>query len=194
VAGTKIETMALDTIPLLARAGCSYISFSPETGSPDLLKQMDKPFNFALAYEMVRSMNSHHIVSQACFVLGFPGETAADVSATRCYIKKLTNAGLDEIAQFIITPIPGSRIFDHFTGYEDYSQLTFSPSWRPDFTALNRRRLKQYLLFVIWKTLYHPRKVMRQALNIIQGRFKTKMEQALYRVTLHRLYRYLKKA
>lgn len=189
VAGTKIETIALETIPLLAQAGCTYISFSPETGSKSLLKLMRKPFKHDLALDMVRSMHTHGVFSQACFVLGFPGETQADVEETRVYLKQLTKAGLDETAQFIITPIPGSDIFHLFTGYEDYTQLTFSPRWRPDFAVLHRRRLYQYGLFVLWKLRYHPGKMIRQLINVIRGRFETKMEQALFRVTLHRLYR-----
>jgi radical SAM superfamily enzyme YgiQ (UPF0313 family) len=87
VAGTKIETMVLETIPLLAQAGCTYISFSPETGSKNLLKLMSKPFKHDLALEMVRSMHTHGVFSQACFVLGFPGETQADVDETCAYLK-----------------------------------------------------------------------------------------------------------
>jgi radical SAM superfamily enzyme YgiQ (UPF0313 family) len=142
-----------------------------------------------LALDMVKSMHRHRVFSQACFVLGFPGETSPDVKQTRAYIKSLTKAGLDEIAQFIITPIPGSEIFSQFAGYEDFTQLTFSPTWRPDYAALRRRRLQVYFLFMWWKMLYHPRKVLRHAVNIVLGRFNTKLEQALYRVTFHRLYR-----
>lgn len=189
-AGTKIETMKLETIPALARAGCTYISFSPETGSRSLLKLMNKPFKHDLAHDMVRSMSDHGIFSQACFVLGFPGETSSDVAATRAYIKQLTKVGLDEIAQFIITPIPGSDIFGQFSGYKDYSQLTFSPVWRPDYKRLSRRRFRQYVRFVFWKMIYHPGKIVRQIINIFRGRFNTKMEQALFRVTLLRLYQW----
>jgi anaerobic magnesium-protoporphyrin IX monomethyl ester cyclase len=189
VAGTKIETMKLETIPILARAGCSYISFSPETGSMDLLKLMNKPFKHDLAYEMVRAMDLNGIFSQACFVLGFPGETDSHIRETRQYIKKLTQAGLDEIAQFIITPIPGSAIFDQFSGYTDYTELTFSPTWRIDYRRLVQRRYQDYLRFIAWKVLSHPRKVLRQAINVVRGRFNTKMEQALFRVTLHHLYK-----
>jgi anaerobic magnesium-protoporphyrin IX monomethyl ester cyclase len=132
-------------------------------------------------------MHRHGIYSQACFVLGFPGEIAADVKETAAYIKKLTRAGLDEIAQFIITPIPGSSIADQFSSYDDLTQLTFSPRWRTDYKTLHRRRLIQYFKFLCWKTLYHPQKLMRQFFNIWRGSFETKMEQALYRVTLFRL-------
>ncbi|MCF3652082.1 B12-binding domain-containing radical SAM protein [Synoicihabitans lomoniglobus] len=187
--GTKIETMELDTIPILAAAGCNYISFSPETGSPELLKKINKPFKHDLAFEMVKLMHKHGIRSQACFVLGFPGETKEDVRLTKNYIKKLTKAGLDEIAQFIITPIPGSAIFDQYSGYDNYSQLTFSPKWRKDFAKLSQRRLLHYVSFAVWKCWYHPLKVCGNVKGILAGRFKTKLEQALYRVSIWRIRR-----
>jgi len=39
-AGTKIETIRDEaTISLMAKSGCRYISISPETGSPRILKK-----------------------------------------------------------------------------------------------------------------------------------------------------------
>lgn len=186
VAGTKIETMKYETIPILAKAGCTYISFSPETGSAELLRKMNKPFKHDLALKMVASMKRHQIVSQACFVLGYPGENSQDRRATRSYIRKLTLAGLDEIAQFIVTPIPGTHIFEKIKGYRDYSQLTFSPTWRDDYPMLARLRLFNYLWFLFWKALRYPNRLALCLYRIPSGRFKTKMEQALYRVTIWR--------
>lgn len=187
VAGTKIETMKLETIPLMAKAGCSFIGFAPETGSQELLKKMNKPFNHELALAMVKSMREHGIVSQAVFVLGFPGETKEDTRLTAQYIRRLAFAGVDEIAQFIITPIPGSAIFDQFSGYQNYSELTFSPVWRKDYRVLDRRRKKQYAAFFFWKLLCYPHKLFGNLLRVFKKKFKLKMEQALYRVTLWRL-------
>ena len=192
-AGTKIETLKLDTIPLMAKAGCTFIGFAPETGSPELLKKMNKPFNHALALEMVRSMRAHGIVSQAVFVVGFPGETKSDVALTARYIRQLTLAGVDEIAQYIITPIPGSFIFDQFSGYEHFSELTFSPTWRRDYRALDRRRKAHYLLFLFWKTVRYPHRVVQNMWNVFRGKFNTKMEQAFYRVTIWRLAKWFRR-
>lgn len=187
VAGTKIETMRLETIPLMAKAGCSFVGFAPETGSPDLLKKMNKPFKHELALEMVRSMRANQMTSQAVFVLGFPGETKRDVRLTARYIRRLVFAGVDEIAQYIIAPIPGSAIFNQFEGYKNFSELTFSPEWRKDYRALDWRRKKQYASFFFWKMLRFPHRLAKNFLNVFVGRFKTKMEQALYRVTVYRL-------
>jgi len=119
---------------------------------------MNKPFNLDHAVRMINKMNRVGIYSQACFVLGYPGEDDKDRQMTRQLVHDLTKVGVDEIAIFIITPVPGSAIFENFYGYIDYSQLNFSPSWRRDYIKLNRIRLNLYRHFLLWKFRYHPRK------------------------------------
>jgi anaerobic magnesium-protoporphyrin IX monomethyl ester cyclase len=186
-AGTKVETMRdEETIDLMAQAGCRYISISPETGSPRLLKLMRKPFNLEHAVRLVKRMNQVGIRSQACFVLGYPGETEDDLRLTRNMVRDLTREGVDEIALFIVTPVPGSSIHEQFSGYTTLSELNFSPTWRPDFRSLARFRLRLYLKFLAWKLRYHPFKLMKQPFNFLLRRFETKMEMVPYRALVLR--------
>lgn len=181
-AGTKIETIKdLKLIELMARAGCRYLSFSPESGSPRVLKLMAKPFDHAFAARAVKEMARVGIRSQACFVIGFPGEEDSDRQLTRQYVRELVRAGLDEIALFIMTPVPGSATYGKLDGYRSLSELNFSPAWRPDFASLNRFRLGLYSRFLWWKLRYHPTKILRQPYNFIRRRFETKMEMTPYR-------------
>ena len=181
-AGTKVESLRNeDTIDLMAQAGCRYISISPETGSERILKLIQKPFDLAHAIRVVRRMHTVGIFSQACFVLGFPGEEDADRQATWNMVHELTKVGVDEIALFIITPVPGSAIHSQFSGYAHLSQLNFSPTWRADYRALNRFRLRLYGQFLGWKLRYHPGKLARQPINFLRRRFDTKMEMVPYR-------------
>lgn len=181
-AGTKVETIrSEETIDRMAQAGCRYISISPETGSPRLLQMMRKPFDLDHAVRMVKRMNKVGIRSQACFVLGYPGETEEDLFKTRNLVRDLTRQGVDEVALFIITPVPGSAIFHEFRGYTSLSELNFSPTWRSDYQRLSRFRLRLYSLFLWWKLRYHPLKILRQPVNYLRRRFETKMEMVPYR-------------
>ena len=182
VAGTKVETIrSEETLDLMAQAGCRYISISPETGSPRVLKLMRKPFDLDHAVRLVRRMNQVGIRSQACFVLGFPGETAEDLQMTWEMVHDLTRKGVDEIALFIITPVPGSAIFDEFRGYESLSDMNFTPTWRDDYEDLSKFRLRLYGAFLLWKLRHYPGKIIRQAWNFLRRRFETKMEMVPYR-------------
>jgi radical SAM superfamily enzyme YgiQ (UPF0313 family) len=201
-AGTKVETIRDEqTLEFMAKAGCRYISFSPETGSSRLLKLMGKPFDLEHAVRLVKCMNRMGINSQACFILGFPGEIEEDLQMTWDMAHHLTRQGIDEIALFIIAPVPGAEIYPQFssmapssvdvnptsgygeeaTFYESLSELTFSPAWRADYRRLNRFRVNLYIHFLWWKLWYHPLKLLRQPINFLRRRFDTKMEMVPYR-------------
>lgn len=183
--GTKVETIRNEeTIELMAAAGCRYISISPETGSPRLLKKMRKPFNLGHAVRLVRKMNQTGIHSQACFVLGFPGEKQSDLKMTWQLVKQLTRSGVDEIALFIISPVPGSDLYQEYNGYHNLSELNFSPTWRDDYKYLNRFRLNLYAHFLLWKIRHQPRKFIVQPIHFLKRRFEEKMEMVPYRAML----------
>jgi radical SAM superfamily enzyme YgiQ (UPF0313 family) len=182
VAGTKVETIRNEgTLELMAKSGCRYISISPETGSPAVLKLMRKPFDLDHAVRLVQKMNQVGIYSQACFVLGFPGERAEDLDKTWELVHHLTRVGVDEIALFIITPVPGSDIYGEFEGYTSLSEMNFTPTWRGDYQALSRFRLRLYAHFLWWKFRYHPVKLFKQPINFLRRRYNTKMEMVPYR-------------
>ena len=181
--GTKIETIDEEEMRLLGQAGCDYLSFSPESGSPAVLKLMNKQFNHAYAIRMTKLMQKLGIKSQACFVLGFPGETDGDLKQTKKYALVLARAGVDEIAMFIMTPVPGSEPFENSMNTpQDLSKLTFSPTWRANYKKLNSFRMRLYPRFMLTKRLCLPLKTLKEPFRMLTGKFDTKMEMTLYRV------------
>jgi len=180
--GTKAETLNPQTLKLMRDAGCNYISISPETGSEKVLKLMNKQFDYKHAEKIMRTCKKLGIKTQACFVLGFPGEKQKDLWKTEQYIEKITKLGVDEIALFIVTPLPGSYLFGRLKGYKNLSSLTFSPKWRKDYDSLGKFRIRLYFKFVLWKIIYHPLKIFQQGVNFFRREFGTKMEMIPYRI------------
>ena len=127
-------------------------------------------------------MNQEKIFCQACFVIGYPGEKKDDLVKTKKMIFDLTRRGIDEIAVFIITPIPGSKIYEKFKGFNNLSELTFTPNWRKDYKKLKLERLQMYLIFLITKMIFHPVKIFNQVYNFFRKKFDTKMEMVPYKV------------
>ena len=63
-------------------------------------------------------------------VLGYPGENNFDILKSLKMIFNLTIKGIDEIAVFIISPLPGSKIYRELQGMNNLDKLSFSPTWR----------------------------------------------------------------
>lgn len=180
--GTKLETLDEEVIGWMARAGCNYISISPESGSDEILRLMDKPVNVEYARKIVRSMAGRGIYSQACFVIGYPGEAKAHLDKTTALAKKLAFDGIDEIALFIITPMPGAKIYAQFSGRMlKLDQLTFSPNWREDYAFLSRYRFFVYLQYIGVKICRHPFRALGYLWSLATGRYRTKVEMTIAR-------------
>jgi radical SAM superfamily enzyme YgiQ (UPF0313 family) len=188
VAGTKVETIKnKETVELMAKSGCVYISISPESGSAEVLKKMNKPFDLIRALEVSKECIKNKIKIQACFVLGYPGETKSDLRKTGRLIRKLSIFGIDEIALFVISPVPGSSIYQDFDLQNvNLSQLNFSPTWREDFKKLNSIRLFLYIQFILIKAIFHPIKIIHNIYGFFTKKFQTKMEMTPFRALEYR--------
>ena len=145
------------------------------------MKSIAKPFNYNHALKSVKKMNKEKIFTQACFIIGYPGETNLDLKQTKKMVFDLTRRGIDEIAVFIITPIPGSNIYEDFEGFDSLAKLTFTPTWRKDYKKLTRERLIIYSIFLFTKCLFHPLKIFKQTFNFFNRKFDTKMEMVPYK-------------
>lgn len=180
--GTKLESLDEETIRTMARAGCRYVSFSPESGSRRVLERMGKPVDLAHAVKVARWLKKSGIYSQSCFVIGYPGETAADRRLTAALVRRLARTGVDEVALFIITPMPGSRIYVPMGGADRaFEDLTFTPTWREDYGKLAAFRKRLYLEYFLVKALWHPQRTLGYGWSFLTGRFQTKVEMTLYR-------------
>jgi radical SAM superfamily enzyme YgiQ (UPF0313 family) len=102
VSCTKAETVKPEHIPVYARAGCRYLSISPESGSPAVMKAIGKPFDYAHGEALVRACTAHGVYTQACFLVGHPAETGADFAQSVAYLERLVRSGLDEVAVFVV--------------------------------------------------------------------------------------------
>jgi radical SAM superfamily enzyme YgiQ (UPF0313 family) len=182
VSGTRAESIKLEQVPRLARAGCRYVSISPESGSPDVLAAMGKTFNYDHGIELVRACRRHGIVTQACFLAGHPAETDEDHRASCAYLRSLVRAGLDEVAVFGVSPLPGSALSSRGNVPVEAAGLrSFSPRERADWQTVARRRREMTSIFVREK-LKRGLDLWRMAWRSLFGTPRTKLENLPRRI------------
>lgn len=182
VSGTKAETVHIDKVPLLAEAGCRYISISPESGSEALMRIVGKRFNQRHGLELVAACRKAGIRTQACFLVGHPDETSRDIELSRDYLARLARAGLDEVAVFVVAPFAGSALHERNAISVDRQNLlpTFSPRGRAEYSTLAKRRRALILTFFRTK-LTSSLDLWKQGLRALFGTPQTKMENLPYR-------------
>lgn len=183
VSGTKSETLHIDKIPLFAKAGCRYISISPESGSKDLMQVIGKKFNYQHGIELISACRANDIRTQACLLVGHPDETEKDFEASNDYLSQLVKAGLDEVAVFVVAPFAGSLLHTRSSiSLNDNSVLvSFSPKGRADYETLTFRRKVLIRTFFSQK-LKRGFDLWLQGFRAVIGTPETKMENLPRRV------------
>ena len=87
----------------MKKSGLSFL-ISPESGSIELMKKLNKPFDYEHGLKIAKHLNLLKINTQACFIAGTPPETKSDRAKSLGYMKKLAKVGVDEIAVLFIHP------------------------------------------------------------------------------------------
>ncbi|MBD99035.1 MAG: radical SAM protein [Verrucomicrobia bacterium] len=131
-----------EDLQLMKEAGCEMIFFGAETGSDEVLKQMDKGGTQTAAQikEFAIRLKKFGIVPEYSFVLGMPGESEAKVmqqiDADIRFIKEIKTLNPStEIIIYLYSPVPteGSELYEQITsaGFQFPENLEdwLNPSW-----------------------------------------------------------------
>ncbi|MEE8424663.1 MAG: radical SAM protein, partial [Elusimicrobiota bacterium] len=109
----RVNCITPDLLAAMDSAGCHDLSFGIESGVQRLLDNVKKGVKISAVEKTVRMVKRNSgILVGGLFILGLPGETLEDSLETIAFAKSLP---LD-MAQFsILTPYPGSAIFDELS-------------------------------------------------------------------------------
>ncbi len=77
-----------EAIDLMAESGCRGVFLGIESGSPSILKHMDKHAAVPQYLQGIRMLRERGILTFGSFITGFPGETAETVRETIDFIKE----------------------------------------------------------------------------------------------------------
>jgi len=77
-----------EAFELMAESGCKGVFLGIESGSPAILKNMNKAASVERYAEGIKRLKEHGIVTFGSFITGFPGETDATVQQTIDFIRE----------------------------------------------------------------------------------------------------------
>ncbi|MFW5989722.1 MAG: B12-binding domain-containing radical SAM protein, partial [Desulfosudaceae bacterium] len=175
--GIRGDLLDETDIRLLRQAGCYMITFAIETASRRLQKVIKKNLEIDKAMANIELASRAGIITRSFFMLGFPGETVAEIKST---ISLAVNSPLDLVFFFSVVPFKNTGLErlaareyprlnsqdSHYWGQIPfYQQATGYPLKRTQILAY----LKFYLPFRIWRTfrkLPHKRRIAASWLNM----------------------------
>jgi len=195
--GTRSEALDAETLGLLKQIGCNYLVYAPESGSHETLKLIKKRIKLEKLTESVMEAKRQGLIVRTNLIIGFPGESWADVFKTLMYGLKLSFKGVDEVPIFIFSPYPGTEIFQ---GLIDNDKVILNDDYFFSLTSLNSNYLSTKVVSYNPKTnarllgilrftfimlnyaigyLFHPKRIVRTIRNLSSTEAATVFEHRI---------------
>ena len=105
--GLEVNSIDRSFLEKAKASGCTDLSIAVESGSPKVLKMINKKMDLERAKETIRSMRELGIYSKVFFMVGFPGETKEDIQLT---LDLASNLKADWSQFSIVNPLPGTEL------------------------------------------------------------------------------------
>ena len=116
---TRADSVDEELLAAMKAAGCALIHFGVETGSPELMRTIDKRITLEQIERGVALAKRAGIDTACFFMMGFPGETHADRETTLAFAKRLDPT----YASFhVAAPYPGTPLHASGTWQEPYPE------------------------------------------------------------------------
>ncbi len=108
--GIAVWTLNDGLLELMRASGCYELIVAFESGSQRVIDEIiKKPLKIEQAQRMVKKMKQLGMLVNSFFIVGFPGETLAEIRQTIRFARRMDFDGADF---FIANPTPGSELFD----------------------------------------------------------------------------------
>lgn len=152
--GVRLDSLDEELVSLMHKAGIYSVAVGIESASKETLKRMKKMLDIDIVDEKIKLLKKAGIKVTGLFILGFPGDTKADIEKTIRFSRKVQ---LDKASFFNFMPTPGTAIYkqleetgelpDQLTGLHSY-KVSMPPK---DMTVgqLKRMQLLAFLRFYL---------------------------------------------
>jgi radical SAM superfamily enzyme YgiQ (UPF0313 family) len=160
----RVDSVGVDQLPLMSKARCNMLAYGVEAGTQGTLDRLKKRQTLAQVEHAVSQAKKHGIARvHGFFVIGCPGETAADIRETFRFAARLEldTFGFNRLAVYRGTPLwseyVGRGIIDEERDWDKtFKCCDIDPDTVPN-DEVNRLRTKGYASLLLRRILFRPR-------------------------------------
>ncbi|MFC1692659.1 B12-binding domain-containing radical SAM protein [Candidatus Latescibacterota bacterium] len=135
---SRVNTVDLEMLKLMKKAGCVRVEFGVESGDPDVLKKCKK----GIKIEQIK--NAHAMAREAGLSIGsfvMVGNLGENFSAVKKTKNLLEQLDTDDIFISITTPFPGTEIYkiaqhNDWLRNHNWSEYVTSPTYFPNYRPI----------------------------------------------------------
>ena len=117
VSGVRAGSVDLELLKRMRDAGCVALYYGFETGSPDILKVMEKKLELSHSLDTARAMHQAGLFTIYQLVLGMPGESPRTISETIEMVKNVTEFlplnPFHYLSINYIQALPGTPVYEY---------------------------------------------------------------------------------
>ncbi len=150
--------LSKDDLAYMYKAGCRWIEFGVESGSPEVLKKIKKCVDYGKIVQTFEDCWEVGIITLAYFIVGFPDETPEQLRETVALAKRINRSRF--VFSYYI-PLPGSDLFNELVDGGKYSpplkiaeyaktKLFYSP--KPNLSKVPAKDLKVIRSYFLWNS------------------------------------------
>ena len=163
----RVDTVDLETLTLMKKAGCHQIMYGIESASEEILKNINKKIDLEKIDKALKLTRKVGIRIRGAFMIGSPGETVETIKETIDFAIELK----PDIAIFnITTPYPGTQMFDwakknNYLLTENWSEYDLSKPIM-ELPNLSKEKIQEYYRIAYKKFYFRPSYLIRKFFDI----------------------------
>ncbi len=162
---TRADRLNEEVIDLLKASGCFRVWIGAESGSQKIIDAMDRRVDVNVVREMIQMAQKKGIQAGTFIMLGYPGETTADIEETIHHLK-VANPDLYTIT--IAYPIKGTPLYE-----EVEANFTVFPEWDKgtdrdiDFKRTYNKKFYEYAVRLVYNEVRFHKETLKSNTNYL---------------------------
>lgn len=171
---TRADRMNEEVIKMLKETGCFRVWIGAESGSQRVIDLMDRRVDVNQVRDMIKLTKKHGIQTGTFIMLGYPGETEADIEET---IQHLKESDPDHFTITVAYPIKGTELYQEVEASQTPDlDWTTSTDRQIDFERMYSRKYYDYAVTrVISEVNYFKARNKNQNRSAIKLKVKSAM-------------------